>query len=113
MTLPDLQLDERYGDVGAGWQEILVVLHRHLVVTDPLYRLVAIKPRFGGIKIEIETQRDLTTFERNVLATLVSTAEEATYYTCELCGEEGKARAIPRKQARIGQVIRCERCFTT
>lgn len=109
----NLQLDDRYADVGAGWHDILVALHRVILAVDSNYELVALKPRYGGIKIEIEVSRDVTRFERNLLATAISCAEEATYYTCELCGEPGQARDSPRKQARISKVIRCDRCDAT
>lgn len=86
-------------DVGRGWYPLLLALHEDLIVTDPDYRVVQVKKKFG---LRFYTATPLSAAGR----VRVQQAEEESARICESCGAPGTPHGDFTK------VTLCEDCAT-
>lgn len=79
-------------DVPSGWIPLILELHKKLVTIDPNYILIQAKEKFGGLRYytSVLKNRELAAQFNHA----IGKAEQASYVTCQLCGESGKSVAL-------------------
>ena len=102
-------LQERYSDIlkidyiecDIGWFDILdKALSQMLMLcceTGESIKIVQIKEKFGGLRIyyDLDPNADIDEVNedfRDKIEEIIYNAENESYTTCEVCGEEGKPR---------------------
>lgn len=84
-------------DIGPGWLQIVLGLHREMVQIRPEYKIVQIKEKFGGLRYYYEP------FDKR-LEDLVRAAERQAWETCSECGHEGST------DSGRGFMVLCDSC---
>lgn len=90
------------GNVGPGWEPLVDELHKLVQEIDPEIRVAQVKEKFGGLRYyynlsaeyDNEPDPDNPWDETNAqkIRNLVSRAESASYWFCEVCGKVGHLR---------------------
>lgn len=79
---------ERRG-VGEGWQPIIEKLDKDLIDLLGDYDLWQIKEKFGGLRYYISAPPGCDVKKVAQIRDLIDAAEEASFHTCEVCGQPG------------------------
>jgi hypothetical protein len=85
------ELQNWYGDVGAGWGNLLVVLNTmfdEVLRENPKghIKVLQVKEKFGTLRIYYETE-GLTLKQDYKVTFCVDYTEELSAYICEVCGK--------------------------
>ena len=99
-------LQERYSDIlkidyiecDIGWFDLIdKALNQILMIcyeTGQEIKIVQIKEKFGGLRIyyDLNLEGEVDEDFRQKVEDIIYNAENESYVTCEVCGEEGKPR---------------------
>lgn len=78
--------------IGEGWVSIVREVHDKLKHLDPHYQIDDIKEKFGGLRYYFTPSLPWDDITVRIMDDVVSAAEYRCSYTCEVCGERGRAR---------------------
>lgn len=96
-------LQERYSDIlkvdyiecDIGWFDLIDKALAQILMTccetNESIKIVQIKEKFGGLRIYYDIESEDEDFRKKI-DDIVYNAENESYVTCEVCGEEGKPR---------------------
>lgn len=88
-----------------GWNDIVQKLHEDIVEIDQDYKVVQTKEKFGGLRFYIHISEDVSDADGKRIWSLIREAEEASYQTCENCGNPGIKRNMHWTRTL------CDQCF--
>lgn len=89
----DTEPQWRTVSVEQGWWPILIRLDEKLRVLDPNYRLRKIKADMA--RLDVTLQRPVCADVAEQMYAAVREAEDASWVTCEKCGQPGTVRTQP------------------
>jgi hypothetical protein len=98
---------------GAGWHRLVAETNRRLAEIDPSYRLDQVKEKFGLLRYYASPSpaSDLDADARRHFTAIISSAEVASGFLCEVCGRadaqllgqgRGRARTLCDSHTRWG-----------
>lgn len=93
--------------VGPGWRQLLDGLHEHLHAIAPDYRLVDLKEKLGGLRLQVENPAGAI----DTLRPLIASAQAEATRTCEFCGAPGRVRTRNDNPMGWRKTV-CDTCHT-
>lgn len=80
-----------------GWKNLIeLALYEMVRNSDekdiPYFQVTQVKEKFGGLRIYYNTRVDTPKETRGIIHGVISTLEDISYKTCEMCGRPGTIR---------------------
>lgn len=73
-----------------GWVDLVVKLDADLAELFPNYTVFQVKEKFGGLRYYISTYGKGNIEDAATANDLISNAEHASFYICQVCGDPGQ-----------------------
>jgi len=76
---------------GNGWHDLIIDLHKKLVMLDPDYKIIQIKEKFGSLRYYYTTEVTQSAV-KEAMQRYVAQAETLSKNICESCGGKSEIR---------------------
>jgi len=90
-----------------GWEQLVLDAHAKLVETDPEYKIMQIKEKFGGLRFYV-AHKDYEAAEE-----AIRPAEIASYETCDTCGTKENVSTATLGEGFYWVLTLCDSCRAT
>jgi len=94
-ALKDKMIGTKWIEIDEGWYQLVVDCDKELTAIDPLYGILQIKEKFGGLRYYMTPSNDTTPEQRDAMHAIVNQYEQISQTVCEATGKPGVLMVSP------------------